>query len=66
MSKETGKVVAGFVLNLSNRVMTISKRKNTKTVYARSYNKMARTHKGQPVMSIRGKDGIANVVVLET
>jgi DNA gyrase subunit A len=66
ISKESGRVAAAHVVNLGNRVMLISQRKNSKTVYARALSKMARTHKGKPVMSIRGTDGIASLVVLET
>jgi DNA gyrase subunit A len=66
ISKETGRVAAAHVVNLGNRVMLISQRKNSKTVYARALSKMSRTHKGKPVMSIRGTDGIASLVVLET
>jgi DNA gyrase subunit A len=66
MSEKSGLVVAAAVVNLGNRVMMISKRKNSKTVYARALPKMTRTKQGKSVMSIRGKDGIAHVVVLET
>jgi len=66
MSKEAGPVAAAGVVNLSNRVMLISKRKNSKTVYARAFPKMARTGKGKDVMSIKGTDGIAHLVILET
>jgi len=65
MGDDTGRVVAAAVVNLSNRVMTISKKKNSKTVYARSLPKLARTHKGKSLMSIRGKDAVAHLVVLE-
>ena len=66
IGKDTGAVVAGAVVNLSNRVMMISKKKNSKTVYARALSKVARTHKGKAVMAIRDKDAIAALVVLET
>ncbi len=66
MNKETGLVSVAAVVNLSNRVMMISKKKNSKTVYARALPKMSRTHKGKSMMSIKDKDGIAHLVVLET
>ena len=59
-------VAVAAVVNLSNRVMMISKKKNSKTVYARALSKMSRTHKGKPVMSIKDKDGVVRLVVLET
>ena len=66
MSKEAGPVAVAGVVNLSNRVMMISKRKNSKTIYARALPKMARTGKGKDVMAIKGTDGIAHLVILET
>jgi DNA gyrase subunit A len=65
VSKETGPVAAAGVINLSNRVMLISKRKNSKTVYGRAFSKAARTSKGKSVMSVPGTDGIAALIVLE-
>ncbi|MCB0214817.1 MAG: DNA gyrase subunit A, partial [Anaerolineae bacterium] len=65
-SKETGPVSAAAVVRLGDRVMMISDKKNTKTVYARAFTKYARTHKGQSVMAIRGKDRLARLVTLET
>ena len=66
IGKDTGAAVAGAVVNLSNRVILISKKKNSKTMFARALSKVARTHKGKPAMAIRDKDAIANVIVLET
>ncbi len=65
MSKDGGLVAVGAVVNLGNRIMMISKKKNSKTIYARALPKMSRTHKGKSVMSIKDKDGIARLVVLE-
>ena len=65
-SKDAGLIAAGGVVNLGNRVMMISQKKNSKTVYARAIPRLARTHKGKAVMSIRGKDKIAGVIVLVT
>ncbi|RMF04552.1 MAG: DNA gyrase subunit A, partial [Chloroflexi bacterium] len=65
MSKDTGPATAAHVVNLSNRVMFISKKKNSKTVYARALTKSARTGKGRAVMSIKGTDALTGVVVLE-
>ncbi|MCB0179070.1 MAG: DNA gyrase subunit A [Anaerolineae bacterium] len=65
-SKETGPVSAAAVVRLGDRVMMISDKKNSKTVYARAFTKYARTHKGQSVMAIRGKDRLARLVTLET
>ncbi|MCB0197694.1 MAG: DNA gyrase subunit A [Anaerolineae bacterium] len=65
-SKETGPVSAAAIVSLSDRVMMISDKKNTKTVYARAFSKYARSHKGQSVMSIRGKDRLARLVALSS
>jgi DNA gyrase subunit A len=62
--KETGPVAAASVVNLGDRVMMISARKNSKTVYARAFAKLSRTHKGKPVMSINGRDKLARLVIL--
>jgi DNA gyrase subunit A len=63
---ESGPVAAAAVVNLSNRVMFISAKKNSKTVFGRSLPKASRTAKGKPLMSIRDKDKIARLVILET
>lgn len=65
LGKDTGPVAAAAVVNLSNRVMYISQKKNTKTVYARALPKAARTGKGKPLMAIGEKDGILRVIVLD-
>ena len=65
MSKDGGLVAVGAMVNLGNRIMMISKKKNSKTIYARALPKRSRMHKGKPVMSIKDKDGIAHRVVLE-
>jgi DNA gyrase subunit A len=64
--KEGGKVVVAAVVNLGDRVMLISEKKNSKTVYARALPKMARGHKGKALMSIRGRDRIACLITLVT
>lgn len=66
VSKETGKLTTATTVNLSNRVMMISKRKNSKTIYARAFSKMSRTHKGKSVMSINEKDALVSMIVLNS
>ncbi len=66
IGKEAGSVASANIVNLSNRVMMISQKKNSKTVYARALPKAARTSKGKGLMVIRDNDAIARVVVLET
>jgi len=61
--KETGPVAAAAVVNLSDRVMLVSQ-KNSKLVQGKTFTKMARTHKGKPVMAVRGKDRLVRMVVL--
>ncbi|MCB0211230.1 MAG: DNA gyrase subunit A, partial [Anaerolineae bacterium] len=63
-SKETGPVSAAAIVSLSDRVMMISDKKNTKTIYGRAFSKYARAHKGQSVMAIRAKDRLARLVTL--
>ena len=65
VSKESGPVAAATVVNLSNRVMFISAKKNSKTVYARALGKASRTSKGKALMSIREKDRLKQMVVLD-
>ena len=62
---DTGPVAVAAVVNLSNRIMFISKKKNSKTVYARALGKLSRTGKGKSIMSIRDKDAITQLVVLD-
>lgn len=63
--QETGQLIAAAILKGGDRLMTISARKNSKTVYARAVSKLARTHKGKPIMAIRGNDSLARLVTLE-
>ena len=65
VNDQTGQVAAATVVNLSNRVMFISSRKNSKSVYARSLPKASRTSKGKPLMSIRGTDAVERMIVLD-
>jgi len=66
LSEESGPVAAANVVNLNHRVMLISRKKNSKTVYARALPKAARTGKGKALMAIHHNDGIARQIVLET
>ncbi|GAB4432874.1 MAG: DNA gyrase subunit A [Anaerolineae bacterium] len=65
VSRAGGPVTAAAVVNLSNRVMFISSKKNSKTMYARALGKASRSHKGKPVMSIRENDGLEKIILLE-
>jgi DNA gyrase subunit A len=65
MNDQTGTVAAAAVVSLSNRVMFVSSRKNSKTVYARSLPKASRTSKGKPLMSIRGTDALERMIILD-
>ncbi len=66
VNKKTGPVVSAAVVQLNNRIMTISKKKNSKTVYARALSKLSRPNSGKPVMAIREKDALVRMLVLKT
>jgi DNA gyrase subunit A len=66
VTKDTGVVVAASVVNPGDRLMMISEKKNSKTLYAKTFPKLSRTHKGEAVMAIRGKDRLVRLVVLGT
>jgi DNA gyrase subunit A len=67
LDQESGPLVAATMLiNLNDRVMLVSDKKNNKTVYGRSLPAASRTHKGQPLMSIRDRDRVARLITLPT
>jgi DNA gyrase subunit A len=65
LTKESGLAAAAAIVNVSDRVMFLSKRKN-KTIYARSITKMGRNQKGKELIAIRGKDELTYLVTLVT
>ena len=66
LSKESGPAIAATVINASDRVMFLSKRRNNKTVYARAISKVGRNQKGREVIAIRGTDRLAHLITLVT
>ena len=64
LTKESGRVAAGAVANASDRVMFVSKKRNNKTVYARSITKVGRNQKGKSLMAIRGTDKLDQLITL--
>ncbi len=66
LAGDSGPVTAAATVNVSDRVMLISHKGNTKSVYAKSWPKLGRNQPGKSVMSIRGKDQIARLQTLPT
>jgi DNA gyrase subunit A len=65
LGSDVGLVTGATVANLGDRIMMISMRKNSKTVYVRSLPKAARTSKGKAVMSIKGNDALVSLITLQ-
>lgn len=58
------KVAVAATATASDRVMLVSHKGNNKTVYARAFSKLSRAHKGEEVIAIRGKDHLAQLIVI--
>jgi DNA gyrase subunit A len=59
-----GSVAAAAVVQPNDRVVFLSK-KNSKMIYAKSLPSSARTHKGNSLMSIKGKDRLVKLIILK-
>jgi DNA gyrase subunit A len=64
LTKDSGPVVTAATVNSGDRVMLVSVKGNNKTVYAKSLSKFNRNQKGEELIAIRGRDGVAQVVTL--
>lgn len=63
IDKESGPVAVGATINVSDRVMMVSRRGN-KTVYGRSIVKMSRNQYGQSLISIKGTNRLERLIIL--
>jgi DNA gyrase subunit A len=59
-------IAAAATVNASDRVMLLSQKGNNKTVYVRSLPKLGRAQKGQELIAIRGKDRVAQLIILSS
>jgi DNA gyrase subunit A len=64
LTKAAGPITAAATVNASDRVMMVSQKGNTKTVYAKALPKLNRNQRGKALMAIRGKDKVDQLVVL--
>jgi DNA gyrase subunit A len=64
LTKAAGPITVAAPVNASDRVMMVSQKGNTKTVYAKALPKLNRNQRGKELMAIRGKDQIDRLVVL--
>jgi DNA gyrase subunit A len=64
LSAETGKLAAGVVANVSDRLLMVSSRGNGKAVYIRSLPKARRGALGKELIAIRGRDRLNTLLVI--
>jgi DNA gyrase subunit A len=64
LTKESGPVALATTANVSDRLMLLSQKGSSKTIYVKSLSKLSRTQKGKAVMSIRGRNKMAQLIVL--
>jgi DNA gyrase subunit A len=64
LSVSTGRLAAGVVANVSDRLLMLSEKGNSKAVYVRSLPKARRATQGKELIAIRGRDRLATVLLL--
>jgi len=64
LSSRTGRLAAGAVANVSDRLLMVSDKGNSKVVYARSLPKARRATHGQELIAIRGQDRLSTLLLL--
>jgi DNA gyrase subunit A len=64
LSSRTGRLAAGAVANVSDRLLMGSEKGNNKVVYVRSLPKARRATQGQELIAIRGQDRLAALLLL--
>lgn len=64
LTKESGPVALATTANVSDRLMLISQNGSSKTIYVKSLSKISRNQKGKAAMSIRGRNKMAQLIVL--
>jgi DNA gyrase subunit A len=66
LTKTSGPLVAATTATASERVMLVSAKGNSKTVYVRALPKLGRNQTGKELIAIRGKDKVAGLITLTT
>ncbi len=64
LSSKMGRLAAGAVANVSDRLLMGSEKGNNKVVYVRSLPKARRAMQGQELIAIRGQDRLAALLLL--
>jgi DNA gyrase subunit A len=64
LSTSTGQLAAGAVANVSDRLLMLSEKGNSKSVYVRSLPKARRATQGKELIAIRGRDRLATALLL--
>jgi DNA gyrase subunit A len=64
LTSKTGRLAAGAVANVSDRLLMGSEKGNNKVVYVRSLPKARRATQGQELIAIRGQDRLAALLLL--
>ncbi len=64
LSPRTGRLAVGVVGNVSDRLLMVSEKGNSKAVYVRSLPKARRATQGRELIAIRGRDRLAHLLIL--
>ena len=64
LSVNSGQLAAGAVANVSDRLLMVSAKGNSKAVFVRSLPKARRATQGRELIAIRGRDRLATLLVL--
>ena len=64
LSDRTGRLAVGVVGNVSDRLLMVSEKGNSKAVYVRSLPKARRATQGRELIAIRGRDRLADLLIL--
>ncbi len=64
LSTKTGQLAVGLVANVSDRLLMVSAKGNSKAVFVRSLPKARRATQGRELIAIRGRDRLATLLAL--
>ena len=64
LSAKTGQLAVGVVANVSDRLLMVSAKGNSKAVFVRSLPKARRATQGRELIAIRGRDRLATLLAL--
>jgi DNA gyrase subunit A len=64
LSDKSGQLAAGTVANVSDRLLMVSAKGNSKAVFVRSLPKARRATQGRELIAIRGRDRLATALIL--